>query len=1144
MSLRPIEELHEKIRSVQRRRKAILSLRHISLGLVGLIVLFLVIAFMEMSFQFTPLGRITLLFVLLVDAGVLAWWHIRAVGQLRSDERRLAHYVEDHIPDLEQRLMTSMEFDEKGDITSSALLEKLWEDASTHVKELNIPRVTTSRPAWYAASAATFMICLLLFVVWSSPRFSRASHQVIWPWAKPEEKMTPPVTLTVEPGDIRIRRGDDVTIIATVKNAFPEQVHLYIQKDRVNWEPLPMQQEGKREGPYTCYVSSIKDDLSYYVDIGLDRSRQYRISVFDIPRIEQIDVEYLYPKYTGMEDKTEEKGGDIVAPEGTRIVLHVTFNKPIQRASLKFDRGEAIELDPDGTVSTGSFMVTADATYMIEAVDHEQLKNEDPTGYFVRSVPDSPPELALTRPGRDLQVMPLEEVSIAATAKDDYGLTRFALHYSVAKGEDQEVPFLEKAIQQLNVTIDGKTTIYFEDLNVEPGDFVTYYLTAADNNGIKGPSEVISDIYFLEVVPTEEEFRRASQQLGRDGLGGQGGRGQRSTALVQNQKDIIAATWKLLNRRKRMRAEKFEEEVKVVAESQRKVMQRTQMSLMRLGERFSFSDESYDKAVTHLKEAVEHMEAASENLSSQLLKEALGPEQAALQAILKAESERRLTQVQMVRNQGGGVGGNRQIREREDLSELFEMEMGRLENRYEMPKRGAGLQQKEQDDALVKLQELARRQERLNRAQKDLARRQDMMTEEQKRRRLEELRREQEELSRQAEELSQRWSNLTRRDRGHLWSNRQRQLDQAAQQMEEAARSLQREEPGLAAAKSRKALANLRDQEKKLSGQQNASISNLLNALNRKAWDLQEREKEILKSMQEMKRKWEDDSPDHEFQASKERQEVLAGKEQLKRDLEETEEMLRVVGARGKQKQPEISHRAIDALRLLKAEEIEVRIKESQKMLQEGQLSLSVDMENRIEQSIDRLSKRLQELDQGVPKSRDEQMQQAATDASDLRRELENLQRQVEALRKGDQGRQRALLQQEQRQGQVIEQSRLGEDRGPGLEQMRESLQRSRRYARGLLRPWARGERWVVDARSIHRELTQKEIEDFLNQPDLWQPLLEPVRELESRLRAQAEISQLKDKLFTTKEQGAPTAYKHLVEEYYRALSEEPERRN
>ena len=119
--------------------------------------------------------------------------------------------------------------------------------------------------------------------------------------------------------------------------------------------------------------------------------------------------------------------------------------------------------------------------------------------------------------------------------------------------------------------------------------------------------------------------------------------------------------------------------------------------------------------------------------------------------------------------------------------------------------------------------------------------------------------------------------------------------------------------------------------------------------------------------------------------------------------------------------------------------------------------------------------------------------------------------------------------------GQVTPPS--GDNAGSALERMQQSLQRSRRHARGLVQPWIRGERWGIDARSIQRELSQKEVEDFLAQPDLWKKLLEPVRELESTLRAEATSAQLKKKLFSAPEETVPAPYRDLVGEYYRELS-------
>ena len=76
------------------------------------------------------------------------------------------------------------------------------------------------------------------------------------------------------------------------------------------------------------------------------------------------------------------------------------------------------------------------------------------------------------------------------------------------------------------------------------------------------------------------------------------------------------------------------------------------------------------------------------------------------------------------------------------------------------------------------------------------------------------------------------------------------------------------------------------------------------------------------------------------------------------------------------------------------------------------------------------------------------------------------------------------------------------------------------------------------NARSIRQILTQQDIEDFLNQPELFRQLLEPILELEGALRAQAELDAINNKLYAVIEEDIPDEYRDLVQEYYRVLSE------
>jgi hypothetical protein len=59
--------------------------------------------------------------------------------------------------------------------------------------------------------------------------------------------------------------------------------------------------------------------------------------------------------------------------------------------------------------------------------------------YFIEAQRDKPPEIKMTRPGRDFKASPIEEVTVQVEAKDDFGLKNVELHYSVNGAPEKTV---------------------------------------------------------------------------------------------------------------------------------------------------------------------------------------------------------------------------------------------------------------------------------------------------------------------------------------------------------------------------------------------------------------------------------------------------------------------------------------------------------------------------------------------------------------------------------------------------------------------------------------------------------------------------------------------------------------------------------
>ena len=1176
-----LDSLRDTLYSLQRRQARLVLARQFGFALVAACI---VIAASLVAVASVTASQTVILVVavaslaLLVSIVAIAWRHRH---RAQADQRALALYVEEKFPDLEQRLLTSIEFSQrereplKGGV-SPAFVEQLIKDARSHVElqRQEVERVGSPRES-FIAMAAGLAACLALgLLLQESAQMRQAAQRLAWPFASEQRAdISPaalPIALIVEPGDIELQRGSPLTFTARVENAQPGALTLRLQDDRLNWRDYPMVLDAADTGgaTFSYYLPAVLKDSVYLVSLAGDEqtSRQYQISLYDLPKVEQIDVALDFPAYTGEEDRIEIDGGDIVAAEGTEVSLTITFNKPLASAELQFADSASAEgyvnssLTIDGLKAATRFTVKGDGVYRLSATDLQGLQSDAPLDYYIRAIEDQPPQLTLRRPGADQDVMPLEEVVIEVDASDDYGLSEFILNYAVVGAGDSVVNFLPAEPVR---SAQGSTLLYLEDMEVEPGDFISYYLTLADNNALDGPSEVVSDIYFLEVIPTDQEFRR-SQQQGGGGGGGQGG--GESSALVSVQKDIIAATWKLRNRLRDASNADIEADAEIIAESQREATGRAKMSIDRLSERLSFSDDSYDLAVENLSLAIEQMNLAANDLDSLQVTTALKPEQLALQYVLKAEANINRTDISMNQNSGGGGGGAQQ--EREDLRELFEMEMGQLENRYETPN-SASQAGGTNAEEVNKLEELARRQEALTRAQRNLARREQELEEEQRRRELERLRRQQEQLTADVEKLarelaqnnqgqqSQQPQQSQQRDGGSPQQSQQSQqgqqsaagqqtaqqdgtaqageataqsaIERALEQMQQAAQS---DSAAIAAAQSQKALESLRDQQRELSQEGESSVSQIARRLSERGQELVRNQQALQEGLEEASRNQGLGQTRREARRDEALEALLDAQRQQQRDIEEIEDMLRAVVTRGDSDDRSLLTQAQAATRDLKP--IRDEMATSNRVLRNGMLNLAIDMEQELGDQIEVLAQSLARLDPSQTQDPEGSARQVASDAQQLRQQIESLSEQAEQFNQRNAGEASGTQ---------------GTGDTPSLAQMREQLESSQALAenlsqqlgqqRGGTTQTLRGEANAVGtARSIRQQLTRRNIEDFLAQPELLQALLQPIVELEGALRAQAELERAATQLFSADEEAIPDAYRELVEQYYRTLSE------
>ena len=199
-------------------------------------------------------------------------------------------------------------------------------------------------------------------------------------------------------------------------------------------------------------------------------------------------------------------GGDLAALVGIVSPLDQDY-LPVRGGRLTLEGDSVVALTAvNDTLLQGTLLVRGDGFYRISLDAEDGTRVAGTIDYAIDAIDDARPYVSIRKPGRDTRPTSVEEVFIEAAADDDYGVAKLELVYRVNGGEEQIVPLSTPNGAQKEIS--AAHTIYLEELKLQPGDIVSYYARATDNNAITGAQSAASDIYFATVRPFDRTTGR------------------------------------------------------------------------------------------------------------------------------------------------------------------------------------------------------------------------------------------------------------------------------------------------------------------------------------------------------------------------------------------------------------------------------------------------------------------------------------------------------------------------------------------------------------------------------------------------------------------------------------------------------------
>jgi len=643
----------------------------------------------------------------------------------------------------------------------------------------------------------------------------------------------------------------------------------------------------------------------------------------------------------------------------------------------------------------------------------------------------------------------------------------------------------------------------------------------------------------------------------REGEGGGGGESL-DGQFSQQQRQIVAATFEMVRDRGEYSDKEYRENMATLALSQGRLRERVEAVVRRIQDRGVMqSDTGFTKIIEELPAAAEEMLAAEEELGARRAREALPAAQRALQHLQRAEAAFR--EVQVSQGGGGGGGGGGQTPNAEDLADLFELELDKMQNQYESVQRGRQEQiDQELDATLQKLQELARRQQQEN---------------ERMRRRAANLQNQvggggqgQRQLAREVEELARQLERLAREQSLDRLRDTARRLQEAADAMRRTASDRNGN-----IAEAQQALDRLRDARRMLERGRSERLERDVQDALRRAARLVDQQERMTQSVERLGR---GGGAQRSVEAVRR---IMEQKDELVGEVSDLEADLDQLARDWRREQRDAARALAEAASSIRDNRLADKIRYSKGVVQQRTPEYARNFEEQIGADFEELRQLIEDAAGAVGENDGQRIGDLLEDTRGLVRDLESLDERIQERAQGQtgqrgeeqqggagqrqqggdgrqqQGNQGGGLRGEQ-QGQGQGQTgggdggfpRGGSTRGFGgfrpddVRQFRGEF-RERAGELEALRQRMRNEGIDVSTLSdvlagLRRLDSRSAFDDPAEIARLQQAAIEGLKEFEYALRRQFADPE-SDRLLLSGSDEVPQGFKELVEEYYRALS-------
>ncbi len=515
--------------------------------------------------------------------------------------------------------------------------------------------------------------------------------------------------------DLVVLQGEDYYLNLKVEGqVIPSDVF-------IQFEDFSYKLEKEDVGRFGYTFKNVQKDIDFTLFSGNVDSKKQTLKILPTSSITDFSLSLNYPSYTGRKDEVIHNIGDAFIPQGTQVNWLYTAENT-DNISFRFDNGKIYPLKKQRKKQfsfTKNLMKSS--TYSVYA-NNKYMPAPDSASYSLSVTPDNYPIVSVEQ---FIDSIDNTVRYFVGDASDDYGIQSLKFHYQIIN--EKGVSKIKKAIdieKQAGKEITYNYILSSADLGLLPGDRLSYYFEVYDNDQINGSKSAKTETILLE-KPTKEAFEEeedANEEEIKEDL----------KEALKESKDLQEALKKLREKLLQKKEPSWQD----------------QKELEKLLEKQKEIDEKIKKAKEKFEKNLENQEEFTER------KEEILKKQEQIQKLFEEsvdkEMQQLMEQIQELMQELNKDEMMEKVEDFEQNEEKMEQEMDRLLELFKQLE-----VEKEIQDQIEKLKELAEEQEKLaeetkneEKPQEELKKEQEKLNEE-----LEKVKKALEEIEKKNEEL-------------------------------------------------------------------------------------------------------------------------------------------------------------------------------------------------------------------------------------------------------------------------------------------------------------------------------------------------------------------------------------------------------